>query len=118
MPFDERLAERLRVKLAGRDDVTEKRMFGSQAFLVGGHLACAASGRDGLLVRVAPEAADEALDQPHAEPFVMRGRPVEGWIMVRQDGFASDADLGAWVERSLAFVGALPPKAPKASRAR
>ncbi|HWV86782.1 MAG TPA: TfoX/Sxy family protein [Capillimicrobium sp.] len=114
MAFDEVLAERLRAQLSDRDDVTEKRMFGSQAFLVGGHLACAASGQGGLLVRVAPENADEALDQPHAEPFVMRGRPVEGWILVRPGGVATDAELGAWVERSLAFVGALPPKAARA----
>lgn len=55
MAYDEGLAARLRALLAGRS-VTEKRMFGGHAFLLDGHLTVAASGRGGLLVRVAADA--------------------------------------------------------------
>lgn len=39
MPYDERLAGRIRNGIDERVDVEERRMFGGIAFLVGGHMA-------------------------------------------------------------------------------
>jgi hypothetical protein len=39
MAYDEALAEHVRALLAGEPDVTEKRMFGGLAFLIGGNMA-------------------------------------------------------------------------------
>lgn len=58
MAYDEELAEHIRLHLAERTDVTEKRMFGGIAFMVGGHLAIAASSQGGALVRVDPADSD------------------------------------------------------------
>jgi hypothetical protein len=110
MAYDEELANRLREQLAGEDGVTEKKMFGGLAFLVNGHMCVAASGAGGVLARVDPAAGDAALAQPHAEPMVMRGRAMDGWIRVAPEGVASDDALGSWVERGLAYVRTLPPK--------
>ena len=54
MAYDEELAARLRVALQHQDGVEEKRMFGGLAFLVHGHMAVAASGQGGLMVRCDP----------------------------------------------------------------
>ena len=51
MAYDEVLAERVRELLAERTDVSERRMFGGLAFMVGGHMACGIAGDD-LMVRV------------------------------------------------------------------
>ena len=59
-------------------NVTEKAMFGGLAFLVGGNMAVAASGQGGLMVRVDPEATDALVAKPHARPFEMRGREIDG----------------------------------------
>jgi hypothetical protein len=107
MPYDEALVHRLRELLAGEEAVAEKRMFGGLAFLVGGHLAVAASHTGGLLARVDPDDADTALQRPHAAPMEMRGRTMPGWIMVGRDGLG---DVARWVEQSLAYVRTLPPK--------
>ena len=48
--YDEDLAMRIRELLAADADVTEHKMFGGLAFLVGGNMAVAASGRGGLMV--------------------------------------------------------------------
>ena len=40
MAYDETLADRIRDALAGEDGVTERKMFGGLAFMVGGHMAC------------------------------------------------------------------------------
>ena len=111
MPYDEGLAARIREHLAGTPQVTEKRMFGGLAFLVGGHMAVAASGQGGLLVRIDPESDTDALAHPQAEPMVMRGRAMEGWLRVRAEGARTDAELAAWIERGVRFTRALPPKA-------
>ena len=52
MAYDEDLANRTRELTAGDPDVTEKKMFGGLAFLVGGNMSLAASG---LMVRVDPQ---------------------------------------------------------------
>ena len=67
MSCDEVLAERIRAALDGTPDVTEKRMFGGVAFLVGGNLAISASGQGGALVRADPVRADHLVDTTNAE---------------------------------------------------
>ncbi len=58
MAYDEGLAARIRELLAEEPGITEQKMFGGLAFLVGGNMAVAASGEGGLLVRVDPAKSD------------------------------------------------------------
>jgi hypothetical protein len=110
MAYDEELANRIREQLAAEAGVTEQRMFGGLAFLVGGHLAVAASGKGGLMVRVDPEQTDALVAEPHARPFEMRGRPMDGWLRVDAAGVDGDAGLQRWVTRGVAYARSLPPK--------
>jgi hypothetical protein len=76
MAYDEKLAERVRAALAGRDDVVEKRMFGGIAFMVRGHMSCRIVGST-LMVRLAPADADGFLSEPHVRPRTSR---VDRWV--------------------------------------
>ena len=60
MAYDEDLAERIRALVATERGLSEKKMFGGLAFLIGGNMAIAASGQGGILVRVDPERSDDA----------------------------------------------------------
>ena len=80
MAYDEDLANRIRELVSGEPEVTEMAMFGGLAFLVNGNMSVAASGQGGLLVRVDPEDTEALLAKPHAQPFEMRGRPMDGWL--------------------------------------
>ncbi len=111
MAYDEELASRIRELLAWDPDITEKRMFGGLAFLVAGHMAVAASGQGGLMVRVDPEEIDVLATQPHAPPFEMRGRPTRGWLRVDAEGLHTDAELESWVRHGVEHARSLPPKA-------
>ena len=111
MAYDEDLANRIRELVAGEPEVTEQRMFGGLAFLVGGHMSVAASGQGGLMVRVDPDDADALLAKPHARPFEMRGRPMRGWLRVDADGTTPEDALRPWVDRGVAYARSLPPKA-------
>jgi TfoX/Sxy family transcriptional regulator of competence genes len=110
MAYDEDLANRLREQLADEEGVSEKAMFGGLAFLLNGNMTVAASGQGGLLVRMDPNATDEAVARPHASTAVMRGREMPGWIRVAPEGVKSKRQLTPWVRRSLEFVRTLPPK--------
>jgi TfoX/Sxy family transcriptional regulator of competence genes len=108
--YDEDLADRIRELMAGEADVTEKRMFGGLAFLVAGNMSVAASGQGGLMVRVDPDETDALVEAPHAEPFVMRGRPMRGWVRVGTEGLLAVDGLEPWVRRGVAYARSLPPK--------
>ena len=109
MAYDEDLAHRVRSQLAEQDGITEKAMFGGLAFLLRGNMAVGISG-DELMVRVGPDATDDALARPHTRVFDMTGRPMKGWILVTRDGVKNSRQLGAWVRRGVQFAESLPPK--------
>jgi TfoX/Sxy family transcriptional regulator of competence genes len=108
--YDEDLAERIRELTAAEAGLTEKKMFGGLAFLIGGNMAVAASGQGGLMVRVDPAETDALLAEPHARTFEMRGRAMDGWLRVDVEGLQAQDELAAWVRRGVAYAGSLPPK--------
>jgi TfoX/Sxy family transcriptional regulator of competence genes len=110
MAYDVELADRIRELLEGQPDISEKKMFGGLAFLVGGHMAIAASGQGGALVRVDPAESDHLVDTTRAEVAVMQGRPMTGWLRVPADDLATEEQLETWVSISTAYARSLPPK--------
>jgi TfoX/Sxy family transcriptional regulator of competence genes len=110
MAYDEDLANRIRELVAGEAGVTERKMFGGLAFLIGGHMAVSASGRGGVLLHVDPADTDTLLAKPHAQPFEMRGRVMDGWVRVEAEGLQTKRQLERWVTRGVAHARSLPPK--------
>ena len=110
MAYDEDLANRLRELVANEQGVTEKKMFGGLAFLINGNMSVSASGQGGLLLRVDPEETDRLLAQPHAQPFEMRGRAMDGWLRVAPEGLGTKRELERWVKRGVAYARSLPSK--------
>ena len=109
MAYDEQLAERIRGALRGRDSVTERKMFGGIAFMVGGNMAVGVI-RDDLMVRIGQDAHDEALAQPHVRVMDFGHRPMKGMVYVGPEGVASDSELAHWVDAGADFAASLPPK--------
>jgi TfoX/Sxy family transcriptional regulator of competence genes len=110
MAYDEALAQRIRDLAGGTPKVTEKKMFGGLAFLVGGNMAIAASGQGGILVRVDPEESSALVAKTPAEVMVMRGRPMEGWLRVAAEDVRTKQSLASWVKRGTGYAASLPAK--------
>jgi TfoX/Sxy family transcriptional regulator of competence genes len=110
MAYDDDLANRIRELLATETSVTEKKMFGGLAFLIGGHMSVSVSGRGGLLLRVDPAETDALLSKPYAGPFEMRGRAMEGWLRVDPEGVRTKRQLERWVARGVSYARSLPAK--------
>jgi TfoX/Sxy family transcriptional regulator of competence genes len=109
MAYDEHLAARVRAVIPDSTLVHEREMFGGIAFLVGGHMACGVMG-DRLLVRVASDAYDAALAQPHARPMELGGRRMRAFVSLERAGLADESALDRWVRQGISFVSSLPPK--------
>jgi TfoX/Sxy family transcriptional regulator of competence genes len=108
--YDEELAERIRDLVAGEPNLTEKKMFGGLAFLIGGNMAIAASGQGGALVRVDPEESDKLVAKSNAEVMVMRGRAMKGWLRVDTQDLRTKNQLAKWVDRGTSYARSLPAK--------
>jgi TfoX/Sxy family transcriptional regulator of competence genes len=107
--YDEALAERIRDLLAPRTDLTERKMFGGIAFMVGGNMAIGVLGDD-LIVRLDPADAERALAEPHVRPMDFTGRPMKGMVFVEPAATATDDHLAGWVDAGADFAASLPSK--------
>jgi TfoX/Sxy family transcriptional regulator of competence genes len=108
--YDEALAERIRGVLAGERGLTEQKMFGGLAFLVGGNMAVAVSGQGGLLVRVDPAESEALVAMTNASLMEMRGRQLRGWLRVGAEDVQTKRRLAKWVGLGATYARSLPPK--------
>jgi TfoX/Sxy family transcriptional regulator of competence genes len=108
--YDEKLAARIRELVADEPNLTEKKMFGGLAFLVGGNMAIAASGQGGLLVRVDPDEGEQLISSGRAAAMEMRGRSMAGWLRVDAADVSTKQTLSTWVRRGVGYAKSLPPK--------
>jgi TfoX/Sxy family transcriptional regulator of competence genes len=111
--FDEELAERIRELVGDRPGVSEQKMFGGLAFLIGGNMAVAASGQGGLLVRLDAAEGEKLIAAGAGQPMEMRGRAMTGWLRVGSDAVRTKRQLARWVNLGTEYAASLPPKSPK-----
>jgi len=94
-----------------------KPMFGNLGAFVNGNMFMGLFGEDvGVKLDVADR--DELLALDGAGPFGPAERPMAGYVSLPAAWRASPAKAETWVEKSLAHVGALPPKQPKPTKKR
>jgi hypothetical protein len=108
--YDVELADRIRYLIGTEPGVTEKKMFGGLAFLIGGNMAISASGQGGALVRVDPAESAALTGTTTATLAVMGGREMPGWLRVSSDDLEADDHLTEWVSRGVRYARSLPPK--------
>src|ERR1044071_2263766 len=108
MPYNLKLAERIRSELSGMP-IVEKKMFGGVGFLVNGNLACGVN-KDDLIVRADSEKHSALLKKPHVRPFDMAGRPMKGWLVVEAEGVKTEKQLSTWIREGVEFALTLPTK--------
>jgi hypothetical protein len=108
--YDEELASRIRELVDGESELTEQKMFGGLAFLIGGNMAVAASGQGGILVRVDPAESDKLVATTSARLMEMRGRQMQGWLRVGPEDLRTKRQLAKWVERGATYARSLPAK--------
>ena len=110
MAYDEELADRIRELLGAESGLSEKKMFGGLAFLIGGNMAVAARGQGGVLVRIDPAQSDRLVARTNARLMEMRGRRMKGWLRVDPDDVRTERQLTKWVKLGATYARSLPAK--------
>ncbi|MGH3058401.1 MAG: TfoX/Sxy family protein [Gaiellaceae bacterium] len=110
MAYDEELATRIRELVGRESNLSEQKMFGGLAFLIGGNMAVGASGQGGILVRVDPAQSDTLVATTNARLMEMRGRRMKGWLRVDPEHVRAERELARWVELGTTYARSLPAK--------
>lgn len=116
MAYDDGLAERIRSTLDDEPGVTERKMFGGVAFLLGGHMFVGIV-KDDLMVRVGRSGHADALKEAYARPMDFTGKAMAGYVFVAPQGTSEDADLRRWIELGRRAAATLPVKEGRPKRA-
>ena len=103
MPYDEHLADRIRLALKRKKVKSEeKKMMGGLCFMVKDKM-CLGVVKDMLMARVGQEMHDEALNKKGCKPMDFTGTPLKGFVFVEPIGVDLDRDLDYWVDECLAY---------------
>ena len=100
MPYDEKLAARVRHALVRQRKVEEKKMMGGLTFMVNGKM-CVGILNDDLMARIDPAVHDEALKKKGCREMDFTGRPMKGFVFVGPEGTKTNLDY--WVKLALDF---------------
>lgn len=114
MAYNQELADRIRSHALTKARVSEIKMFGGIAFMVGTNMFCGVTNDD-LMARIDPASYESALAKPGARPMDFTGRPTRGMVFVGPEGYEDDIELASWVQQSYDFASALPEKKPRKS---
>ncbi|MBV9405111.1 MAG: TfoX/Sxy family protein [Acidobacteriaceae bacterium] len=116
MAANEALLARVRRALGEKLPVEEKKMFGSIAFMVRGHM-CVAVGPNRMMVRVDPERHDEIVrESVHCTTMVMKNREYKGYIRVDLAGLTTKKDLDRFLKLALDYNRRLEARPGRAAR--
>ena len=108
------LEDRLTKALTAHKPIA-KRMFGGTCFMVRGNMLVG-TFRGGMMARLGKEGHAAALKLPGASAMEMKGKVMEGFILIDAKAVESDAAMKRWIDMALAHNATLPAKAAKPAK--
>ena len=100
MPFNEKIAARIREALIDVKNLTEKKMFGGIAFMINDKM-CVGVDKDAIMLRCEPGMTEELLSKKGARPFDLTGKPMKGWLLIDEEGVKNKKDFEFWIATAL-----------------
>lgn len=108
MPYDDQLAILLRDALAGREGITERKMFGGICWMLDGNMLCGVEGKR-YMFRIGRANEEPALARDGVSRMDFTGRPMRGLVWVEAEVAVADG-LSDWIALASDFVQTLPKK--------
>jgi TfoX/Sxy family transcriptional regulator of competence genes len=102
MAYDEKLANRVRERLAYLPNVDEKEMMGGLVFMVNDKM-CAGIIKDELMCRISPDLHEKVVEKTGCRTMDFTKRPMRGYVMIDDSGIKTPEELGCWIELALEF---------------
>ncbi|HEX5153096.1 MAG TPA: TfoX/Sxy family protein [Parafilimonas sp.] len=102
MAINEKLTDRVREVLVHVEHVEEKKMFSGIAFMVDEKLCIAVRG-DNIMLRIDPAAHDELVEKPGCSSMIMKGKDLDGYVVVDESVLTTQKQLVYWVRLALDY---------------
>jgi TfoX/Sxy family transcriptional regulator of competence genes len=102
MAFNEKLADKVRARLAGLPNIEEKKMMGGLTFMYNDKM-CLGIIKDDLMCRIDPVLHETAIARTGCRTMDFTNRPMSGFIMVDERGLKTQKDFNYWVDLALEF---------------
>jgi TfoX/Sxy family transcriptional regulator of competence genes len=102
MAYNEKLADRIRERLADQKKVEEKPMMGGLTFMVNGKM-CVGVYKDDLMCRIDRALHAEAVERTGCRTMVFTNKPMIGFVLVDDSGMRTNRDFDYWINLSLEF---------------
>jgi TfoX/Sxy family transcriptional regulator of competence genes len=113
--------ERFRSLVPDHPDVAVKPMFGNLGAFVNGNMFAGLFGPT-IGIKLSPSDREELESAERTVPFGPAERPMSGYTglpeMWNEEGDGDDARAKAWIHKAFEYISTLPPKEPKATKAR
>ncbi len=115
MAYNTKLEEMIDAAVKRWKDVEKKKMFGGVGYLLKGNMAFGIH-KDFLIVRMDKEQGEQSLQNANVKPFDITGKPMAGWVMVKEAGWKSQAGLAKWMGIGKQYALSLPEKKGQAKK--
>jgi len=102
MAWSEKLADRIRERLAELPRVQEKVMMGGLVFMYKGKM-CMGVVKDEMMCRIDPEQYESALERTGCHAMTMGSKVMHGYMLVDDSGLKSKKDFDYWINLCLEF---------------
>lgn len=109
MAFNEKTLNRIIDILIQKEIVfSEKKMFSGVCLMVDDKMFCGThidkiTQEELLLCRIGEDAYEKALEQLDCIPMEFTGKPMKGYVFVKQNGFNTPEKLSYWLQLCLVF---------------
>jgi TfoX/Sxy family transcriptional regulator of competence genes len=102
MAYDEKLANRIRERFENVPKVKEKEMMGGLTIMVNDKM-CVGIFKGELMCRIDPATTGEDIAKRGGRPMEMRGKKMNGFILVDDDTIKSKKSFDYWIDLALAY---------------
>lgn len=102
MAYNEKLADRIRERLADLPIVSEKEMMGGLTFMVDDKM-CVGIIKDEMMCRIDPDFHETAIEKTGCRTMDFTKRPMKGYVMIDDTGMKTQKDFDYWVDLALDF---------------
>ncbi len=102
MAYNEKLADRIRERLAELPNIEEKEMMGGLTFMYNDKM-CVGIIQDELMCRIDPSLHDTAIEMTGCRTMDFTKRPMKGYVMVDDTGMKTKQEFEYWISLCLEF---------------
>ena len=102
MAYDQKLADRIRERMAVLPNVEEKEMMGGLVFMYNDKM-CVGIIKDEMMCRIDPEFHESAVEKHGCRTMDFTGRPMKGYVLVDETGMKSEKDFEYWINLCLQY---------------